>query len=976
MSRDTPVDSLTPETHGTLTGAGFLPTQEIGRGAAGVVYRAKSKDLGLVAVKVMRSSGLLREARRSRFVREAEIVKGLDHPHIVRVHRLLELPSGGLALVMDLVEGRSLRTLLSQGPLPRETTLSILDQLASALEYAHGRGIIHRDVKPENVLVGQDGRAFLTDFGVAKALHAPSEGLTQDGSILGTTRYMAPESVLGGEPSVHSDVYSLGVVAWECLTGHHPFGEYSMARLLEAIVHDGVPDFPEDVRAAIPESLASVVLRATALDPDDRWEDMSSFRRALRIGVSDSAPFGVSGQSAKTLRWRKQRRNRTRTAGIAIAGGVGLITLLAGLTLIVLPTEDRPSERGHPASADGSPAVSPGDPSLPSSMLFALAADGELSVQDEQDLDRFIEAFVSEYGIPLAEGMAGEMRRALALLETRPAGGGTVPLRWRREGGVEVPQLGTPTVFATLFRGPPPPLDPQGAFLPIWVREVRRVFRVDLDAHPNGPLVKTLSSLMVGDYESALQVLEEHPTDLGASSRDSSVDQWWNRFFRTIALLKLGDLERAEQALQTLDYIVSRAEYSWIYWLGDLIVAERELGNVHRSEPAEVGAELGSDRAGGDAETAGSGVDAVSEMPDLHLAPGVSVRDSRVCATTVDGLVYCWGRFGIENPEYQRMELSDFAIPRKAGGVRRFASVGVAEFSSCGLTAEGRTYCWGWPPMSDRIPEDEPELQGDAPPFSELAFGYGHICGLTPNGEVYCWGDVRDGRLGNGELTDTYASRKYPELVVGGHRFTEISGGDFHTCGVTSESEAYCWGVGRDGRLGNGDLENKATPQRVAGSLSFKSVDAGAYHTCGVALDGAAYCWGRGDLGRLGTGDTAIHSTPQAVATTLRFTIISAGATHTCGIATDGLAYCWGGGNRGQLGNGRKLDLSTTPQAVVGSHRFEDVSAGGFLSCGTTTESEVYCWGWGQHGGLGNGDTADHSAPQPVLSLAPDDPDT
>ena len=578
MSSKSPLESLTPETHRTLVGAGFLPIEEVGRGAAGVVYRAESRELGFVAVKVMRSTGLLSEARKSRFVREAEIVKELEHPHIVQVHRLLELPSGSLALVMDLVEGTSLRALLSQGPMPLETTLSVVDQLASALEYAHGQSVIHRDVKPENVLVSQDGTALLTDFGVAKALHTPSEGLTQDGSILGTTRYMAPESIHGGESGVHSDVYSLGVLSWECLVGRHPFEQYSMARLIDAIVQEGVPDLPEDTRAAIPGGLASVVRRATALDPDDRWGDMGAFRRALRSGVPAGAPSGVSRQSAKTLHWRKQKRNRTRTAGIAIAAGVGLIAVLAGLTLIVMPSEDLPSEREQPASADGSPAVSPGDPSPSSSALSALAAGEELSVQDEEDLDRFIEAFVSEYGIPLPEEMAGEMRRALALLETRPARDGTVPLRWRREGGMEVPQLGTPTVFAALFRGPPPPLDPQGAFLPIWVREVRRAFGVDVDSHPNGPLVKTLSSLIVGDYESALQVLRAHPTDLRASDLGSSVDQWWNRFFRTIALLKLGDLERAEQTLQTLDYIVSRAEYGWVYHLGDLIRAERELG--------------------------------------------------------------------------------------------------------------------------------------------------------------------------------------------------------------------------------------------------------------------------------------------------------------------------------------------------------------------------------------------------------------
>ena len=578
MSRNPPPGSLTPGTHRVLVEKGFLPIEEVGRGAAGVVYRAESVDLGFVAVKVMRSTGLLSEARRSRFVREAQIVKELDHPHIVQVHHLLELPSGGLALVMDLVEGTSLRTLLSQGPLARETTLSIVDQLASALEYAHGQDVIHRDVKPENVLVSQDGTAVLTDFGVAKALHAPSEGLTQDGAILGTTRYMAPESIEGGESGVRSDVYSLGVLAWECIVGRHPFDQYSMARLIEAIVQDGVPEVPEDMRAALPGGLVSAVRRATALDPGDRWEDMGAFRRALRNGDAAMAPSQVARPSAKTERWRHEGRKPKRTAGIAVVGGLGIVAVLAWITLVALPGVDAPTSQDHSAPSDEPPAVSPGDPPSLASELSALARDGGLSVQNEEHLARFVDAFLSDYGIPLPEGMKAEMQRALALLEERPAQGGRVPFDWRREGSVEVPQLGTPTVFATVFRSPPPPLDPQGVVLPLLAREVQEVFGVDLDSHPNGPLVKVLCALIVGDYEAALEVLEAHPTDLPASGLDPYVDQWWNRFFRTIALLRLGDLERAEQTRRTLDYIVSRAEWGWVAYLGDLIEAERTLG--------------------------------------------------------------------------------------------------------------------------------------------------------------------------------------------------------------------------------------------------------------------------------------------------------------------------------------------------------------------------------------------------------------
>ncbi|MEK7330172.1 MAG: serine/threonine-protein kinase, partial [Candidatus Eisenbacteria bacterium] len=200
---------------------------KLGEGGMGAVYRAEDTRLGRqVALKVLPSVWAGDDAARARFLTEARAVSALEHPHICLLYEFDEA-EGQLFLAMQLVEGETLRDALVRGPLAEDRGREILGAIASALGAAHARGVIHRDVKCENILLGTDGSIKLADFGIARLAEGP--GLTSGTTMLGTAAYVAPEQVAGRPASPASDQFALGVVGYECLTGGLPFPGGSMA---------------------------------------------------------------------------------------------------------------------------------------------------------------------------------------------------------------------------------------------------------------------------------------------------------------------------------------------------------------------------------------------------------------------------------------------------------------------------------------------------------------------------------------------------------------------------------------------------------------------------------------------------------------------------------------------------------------------------------------------------------------------------
>jgi alpha-tubulin suppressor-like RCC1 family protein len=242
-----------------------------------------------------------------------------------------------------------------------------------------------------------------------------------------------------------------------------------------------------------------------------------------------------------------------------------------------------------------------------------------------------------------------------------------------------------------------------------------------------------------------------------------------------------------------------------------------------------------------------------------------------------------------------------------------------------------------------------------------------HTCALTPFDVAFCWGGNGRGQLGTNSPINFGVN--IPARVFGGLRFRRIVAGGLHTCGATTDDKGYCWGDNTYGQLGDGTYINRLRPVAVAGGLSFQQVGAGGAlfgdaqerepssgHSCGVTTDNVAYCWGYNSEGESGTGDQALHATPFAVAGGRHFRGVSPGAYHTCAVTPADVAFCWGYNAFGALGNGT-TSTSTTPVRVLGGLHFSGVSTGvvGAHSCGVTTDHRVYCWGSNGYGQLGDG---------------------
>ena len=249
---------------------------EIGAGGMGVVYKAEDLRLGrFVALKFLPTQLVRDEDARRRLFAEARAASSLDHPNVCTIYDVEELPDGRVFLAMAFCDGETLKERLERGVIPTTEAVRLAAQVARGLARAHQAGIVHRDVKPGNIMVTTDGDAKLLDFGIAKA--SGGVDMTRTGTTVGTVAYMAPEHVRGGTADARSDVWSLGVVLYEMLAGRHPFTGGDDYELLTAIVERPVPPLPSGVTPP----LAGIVSRALDRNPSRRFATAGEMASAL-----------------------------------------------------------------------------------------------------------------------------------------------------------------------------------------------------------------------------------------------------------------------------------------------------------------------------------------------------------------------------------------------------------------------------------------------------------------------------------------------------------------------------------------------------------------------------------------------------------------------------------------------------------------------------------------------------------------------
>jgi serine/threonine protein kinase len=329
----------------------------VGRGGMSSVYRAHDLLLDRrVAIKVLHERYLEDEDYVERFRREARAAAQLGHPNIVTV--IDRGRSGGCEyIVFEYVEGENLKELVERcGPVPVHRALELGIQIGRALAFAHENGLVHRDVKPQNVLLA-NGQAKVTDFGIARSVDV--HGLTETGTVLGTSDYIAPEQAQGLGASEASDVYSLGVVLYELLTGSVPYTGESFVQVAMRHVHDSVPSVLEQ-RPDVPVRVASAIERALEKDPARRFPSMRDFVAELRaciaaLGADDRAPTLVLPREAPPRRERRRRLPRLGVPLLLLLAGLAAVAAAAGVYFV---TRDGDTSSGSHATPPAAAATS------------------------------------------------------------------------------------------------------------------------------------------------------------------------------------------------------------------------------------------------------------------------------------------------------------------------------------------------------------------------------------------------------------------------------------------------------------------------------------------------------------------------------------------------------------------------------------------------------------------------------------------
>ncbi|HEV8217511.1 MAG TPA: protein kinase [Gemmatimonadaceae bacterium] len=851
--------------------------RELGRGGTAIVYLARERATGEeVAVKLIRAKYIEDEEAVTRFAREARFVAQLDHPNIVAVHRVLDLGTSGTALVMAHVPGRTLKQLIKEhGRLPVRRTEEILRGVAKALGSAHAMGIVHRDVKPENIFIDARGHALLADFGLARSMSNDTH-LTMAGVAIGTPAYMAPEQIDGGDLDARGDIYSLGLVAWEMLTGHRPWEGESLYAVLYHQKHDHLPDV-RDIRDDVPDYLAEVVSRAIAKHRGDRWQSTQELLAALRKKGAGADTTPHVRVSADTVRF-------TRTA--------------------TPPPIASPSSPTPPSimESGGPPASREDDREA----TFALVA-AELAWQDSGRLParspsrrRYALLGGALVGVTVLALAAATLQRGP---ETHARPGRVVPRPALSDTAMSLlPPIVTPSAPAS---------DPIADSIKQAVAD--SIARLDSIASADSLLAASKSPVTPQADADDRKPTAVASKPLSVASKPSAETKKFAPSAAPPQPKTVAAPPRSAAVVRGPSTPAANASAPVPAPTSSAPAASSRVtvvaGGMHTCLVGADGRAFcwgGNDR--GQVGNGGTMRTAVPSIvsPDVRFGT-IAAGLSHSCALARGGAAWCWG----DNDQGQLGDrtIAPHATPVRAADGHTFTSIVVGAAHSCGLESDGEAWCWG-SNVHGQIGGGDAASPGISAPalvvgshqWTAITAGWNFTCGLERGGRAYCWGDNASGQLGNGAINE----RRSPEPVSGNLSFVAIAAGNAHACGVTAQGEAYCWGENSSGQLGDGTRADRHEPVRVKTSARLVALAAGAVHTCGLAADGEAYCWGRNSYGQLGNGTSIDEAQPVRVAGGHAFASLRSFGSHTCGSTLSGEAFCWGYNLDGQLGDGTR----------------------------------------------------------------------
>ncbi len=306
-----------PATRGGARVGPYLLQSVLGSGGMGVVYKARHEQLNrTVALKMIRAGASADADALRRFATEGEAVARLEHPNVVQIYDF-DQRDGVPYFTMEYVGGTTLAKKLAAGPLAHRDAATLVLTLATAVEYAHGRRVLHRDLKPANVLLGEDGSPKIADFGLAKLLDEGRDASTVTGAVLGTPSYMAPEQAEGRNACPLTDVYALGVILYETLTGRPPFVGASNHETMR-LVREAVPPPPSSVRPGVPSELAEICLKCLEKSPSHRYSSAHALADDLTRWLGGIRPRHTPGRFRKSVKWLRRRRWPVAFATVAV----------------------------------------------------------------------------------------------------------------------------------------------------------------------------------------------------------------------------------------------------------------------------------------------------------------------------------------------------------------------------------------------------------------------------------------------------------------------------------------------------------------------------------------------------------------------------------------------------------------------------------------------------------------------------------
>jgi len=827
---------------------------ELGRGGMSIVYLARDRELGRdVAIKVIHTASGIDDETIARQLNEARTVAQLQHPNVVAIHAVKRLSTRGLALVMQYIPGRSLeRAIHEDGPFAPERAEAVLVDIAAALSYAHARGVVHRDVKPENIFLNDEtGRALLSDFGIALSAEMRRQTPSAD-LLVGTPAYMSPEQIDGQSLDGRSDLFSLGLVGYEMLMGVRPWVDMNVADVMYRQKFDPLPAI-SGTRGDVPPRLMAVIERALEKNRDARWENAQAFLSALSddewVRERSSEPTAPSST------------NRL-AAHLPPLSGANVNT---GSSSALHTVQYRRGEHQMPEDHAAPPVDDDG--TLPDLSLIPVPRrrrNGPIGL-------------LVVAGVLVAVGL-------LAFLISPD-------LVWKHTPSTRAFAGNSATVMHRADSAQQAAIQ---AFRDSIARAGQEAIRRAADS--------AAAATAAADSSAARQFVAQRDSEERLLAKAQKPDPKPLPAPVAVAPPPKPPAPAPESTSKPAALVTGAI-------IHPPAVSPVSGGGLHTCELDSQGGALcwGNNDRGqlGIGTTArGSGAEHVSG--DLTFSQIASGQD-HTCGVSRTGAAYCWG--GNTFGQLGTGDAVDHSTPTKVSGDHVFHSIVAGNGYSCGLTAGGEAWCWGrnlYGELGNGSTSNSglPVKVASLVHFVVLTAGAHHACALDQVGQAYCWGQNTYGQLGDG----THIVRAAPAPILGGVAFRTIAAGGYHSCALTTSGQPYCWGRNTYGQLGVGDLQEHDTPTPVKTSATFMTLATGLVHSCALTTGGDAFCWGRNTYGQLGDGTTLDHSAPVRVSITQSLSAIHASGSHTCAVTSVSTTLCWGYNSDGQLGDGSTTD--------------------------------------------------------------------